>query len=89
MSLYGDIRTEPSMADLRYLARAGLGDTTGTTVMITERVRRVMDIMATEPVAPAVRAVALRELTRMLGVAADGWAGYVIETALHESGGDR
>lgn len=72
------------MADLRYLARAGLGDTTGTTVMITERVRRVMDIMATEPVVPEVRAVALHELARMLGVAADGWAGYVIETALHE-----
>jgi hypothetical protein len=40
--------------------------------MITERVRRVMNIMATEQVVPAVRAVALRELTRMLGVAADG-----------------
>ncbi len=77
------------MADLQYLARAGLGDTTGTTIMITERVRRVMNIMATEQVVPAVRAVALRELTRMLGVAADDWAGYVIETALHESGGDR
>lgn len=53
------------MADLRYLARAGLGDTTGTTVMITERVRRVMDIMATEPVVPEVRAVALHGLARI------------------------
>ena len=77
------------MADLRYLARAGLGDTTGTTSMITERVRRVLDIMASAKVAPEVRAIALHELARMLGVAADGWAGHVIETALRESGGDR
>lgn len=77
------------MADLRYLARAGLGDTTGTTIVITERVRRVLDIMATDSVAPEVRAIALHELARMLGLAADSWAGYVIETDLHESGGDR
>lgn len=69
------------MADedaLRLLAAAGLGDTTGTTIMITGRVQRVMTIMSAQSMTPAVRALALEELASMLTAAASLWRSYLI-----------
>lgn len=63
---------------LRLLAAAGLGDHTGTTIMITGRIQHVMNIMSTRPIDPHVRALALGELASMLTAAATGWRSYLL-----------
>ena len=69
---------EQKRISLKSLGDAGLGDTSGTTSMITSRVRIIMNLMI-NPVKPEVRAIALGVLADMLAIAASKWTCYIVE----------
>ena len=72
---------EQKRISLKSLGDAGLGDTSGTTSMITSRVRIIMNLMSDNPVKPEVRAMALHALADMLAIAASKWSSYLAEDA--------